>query len=304
MATSLPVAPSTPSSVVTKRLGTSFGFAALAVTVLIWAGFFLSLRAGAKANLSPDALALLRFGPAGFVFLPILVQRWERIAAVPLRHLISMVVGCGLPYFLIAGMAMRHAPVSDCSTLIPGTLPLFVAGISALFYGQKLAAGRGKALLLIGIGAGLMLVFNHGDGEVWQGYVLFLVGSLLWANFTVSLRQSGLTPLEGAALISTASLGMLLLWLLEYPPIGLLALSWHEMCFIGLVQGIGVGILSTLCYAFAVTKLGASQATAAGALTPVLASLLAVPLFGEVPGLSSMAGMALIIVGVVLASRS
>ncbi|PHV12600.1 hypothetical protein CSQ89_04810 [Chitinimonas sp. BJB300] len=279
------------------------GYLALAVTVLIWAGFFLSLRAGARANLTPDALALLRFGPAGLVFLPVLIQRWQRIKAVPLQHLVAIVAGSGLPYFLIASEAMHHAPVSDGSTLVPGTLPLFVAGITVLVYRQKLAAGQGKALMLIGTGATLMLALNHGSGEVWQGYVLFLVGSLMWANFTVSLRQSGLTPLEGAALISTTSLALLLCWLLVYPPLGLATLPLHELALQGLVQGLGVGILSTLCYAFAVAKLGASRATAAGALTPVLASLLAVPLLGEIPSLSALAGMSLIIVGVFLASR-
>ena len=248
-------------------------------------------------------LALLRFGPGGIVFLPIFVQRWKRITAVPLRHLISIVVGGGLPYFLIASMAMQHAPVSDGSTLVPGTIPLFVAGIYTLFYGQKLPPSHSKALLLIGEGAVLMLVVNNGSEKAWFGYLLFLIGSFAWANFTISLRLSGLTPLEGAALISIVSMGLLLLWILFYPPTKLSIYSWHDLCFIGLIQGFGVGIFSTLCYAYAVTKLGASRSTAAGALTPVLASLLAVPLFGEIPGPGSLAGMALIVVGVMMSSR-
>ncbi|QDQ25675.1 DMT family transporter [Chitinimonas arctica] len=281
---------------------TQLGLAALVVTVLIWASFFLSLRAGARAHLAPDELALIRFGPAGLIFLPVLCSRWRRIAAVPLRHLLGIVIGSGLPYFLVAGLGMRHAPVSDGSTLIPGTLPLFVAAISVLVFRQALPAGRGRALALIALGVATLLALNHGTGEIWRGYALCLFGSLLWANFTVSLRKSGLSPVEGAALISTVSLAMLSIWLVGHPPVGLAALPARELAFHVAIQGLGVGLLSTLCYAYAISRLGAERAAAAGALTPVVASLLAVPLFGELPGPASLLGMLLIVAGVVLAS--
>ncbi|MDN3576279.1 DMT family transporter [Chitinimonas viridis] len=286
-----------------QRRGVMLGVAALVVTVLIWAGFFLSLRAGARANLAPDELALVRFGPAGLVFLPVLLRQWRRIAAVPLRHLLGILAGSGLPYFLVAGLGMRHAPVSDGATLIPGTLPLFVAAISVLLYGQAWASVKLRALGLIAAGVVLMLLLNHGSGDIWQGYGLFLLGSLMWANFTVSLKQSGLSPWEGAAVISCGSLALLAVWLLLHPPVGLLALPVASLGFHVAVQGLGVGLLSTLCYAFAIARLGAGRAAAAGALTPVVASVLALPLFGEVPTLASLLGMGLIVAGVVLTHR-
>ncbi|MBI3144058.1 MAG: DMT family transporter [Pseudogulbenkiania sp.] len=286
-----------------QRSGLVTGVAALAVTVLIWASFFVSLRAGARAQLRPDELALIRFAPAGLGFLPLLISRWRRIAAVPWPLLASILVGSGLPYFLVAGLGMRHAPVADGSTLIPGTLPLCVALLGTLLYRQRPPSSRIPALLLIGAGVLTLMTLNHGQGELGQGYALFLLGSLMWANYTLALRRSGLSPLEGAALISTGSLALLLPWLLLHPPLGLMALPAGQLMLQGLIQGLGVGLVSTLCYAVAISRLGAETAAAAGALTPVLASLLALPLFGEMPGTGSLLGMVLIVAGVIGASR-
>ena len=279
------------------------GLGALAITLLIWAAFFLSLRAGAKAHLAPEELALVRFGPAGLVFLPVLVARWQRIAAVPLPTLMSIFAGAGLPYFLIAGLGMRHAPVADGSTLIPGTLPLFISILGAVFYGQVVSRGRMLALALIMLGVAGLVFLRPSEQHLGQGYVLFLLGSAMWSNFTLALRRSGLSAVEGAAVISTTSLIGLLAWMLFHPPVGLMQMPVSGLLFHGAVQGVGVGLASTLCYAYAISKLGPERAATAGALTPVLATLMAVPLFGEVPGIVSVAAMLLIVVGVVLANR-
>jgi len=57
------------------------------------------------------------------------------------------------------------------------------------------------------------------------------------------------------------------------------------------------------CGFTAVARLGADRSAIAGSLTPVVATLLAVPLLGEVPPATSMLGMALIIGVVTLANR-
>ncbi len=282
------------------------GLLALGLTVLVWSGFFLSLRLGAKAALPPLEIALFRFLPATVCFLPVLWQRWRKITAVPWPLLLMMVCGAGLPYFLVAGLGMRHAPVADGSTLLPGTLPLFVSLLALGLLGQPLAPSRRKGLALIASGVVLMLLFSlsHAQAGLGQGYALFLFGSLLWAGFTLALRRSGLGPLEGAAVLTYGSLPLLLLalWLSD-APLQLPQLPASQLALQFLLQGLGVGLVSTLSYAYAVARLGAEKAAIAGALTPVVASLLAVPLLGELPPLSSLLGMALIVAGVLLANR-
>lgn len=285
------------------------GLLALGLTVLVWSGFFLSLRLGAKAALPPLEIALFRFLPATVCFLPVLWRRWRRIVAVPWPLLLMMVCGAGLPYFLVAGLGMRHAPVADGSTLLPGTLPLFVSLLALGLLGQPLAPSRRKGLALIASGVVLMLLFSlsHAQAGLEQGYALFLLGSLLWAGFTLALRRSGLGPLEGAAVLTYGSLPLLLLALalgLSDAPLQLQHVPASQLALQFVLQGLGVGLVSTLSYAYAVARLGAEKAAIAGALTPVLASLLAVPLLGELPPLSSLLGMALIVAGVLLANRA
>lgn len=279
------------------------GWAALAVTLAIWAGFFISLRAGARVALPPAELALIRFGPAGLLFLPLLATRWRRFAALPARLWVGIIAGAGLPYFLIAGWAMRHAPVADGATLIPGTLPLSTALLGLALQGRA-AFARWPALLCIAAGVASLIAFGAGAHGQAVGYALFLLCSLLWSNYTLALREARLQPLEAAALISSVSLIALLPWCLLNPPRALLALDASQLLLHGAIQGLGVGLVSTLSYSLAVQRLGAQRCAAVGALTPVLAGVLAWAAFGEQPGLATVMGMGLIVGGVWWSQRA
>lgn len=281
------------------------GWAALALTLAIWAAFFISLRAGARVALPPVELALLRFGPAGLLFAPLLWQRRARFAAVPARLWLLIVAGAGLPYFLIAGWGMRHAPVADGATLIPGTLPLFTALLAAALHGRA-ALARWPALLCIAAGVATMLALKAGHADLAQGYAFFLLGSLMWSAYTLALREAKLAPLEAAAMISTVSLALLLpllAWQAAEHGLALPGLSGELLLLQLGIQSVGVGLVSTLSYSYAVARLGAQRSATAGALTPVLATLLAMPLFGEQPDGATLLGMALIAGGVLWSQR-
>lgn len=278
------------------------GWAAMGLTLLIWAGFFLSLRAGAKAALAPTDLALLRFLPAALLLAPLAWARRRRLLQVPPRLLLAILFGAGLPYFLLAGWAMRHAPVADGATLIPGTLPLSAALLAAFASGRT-ALARWPALLAIAVGVLVLLVLGSGaSGAAWV-YGLFLLCSLLWSNYTLALRRAGLQPLEAVALLALLSSLLLLPLLVWQPPTALLALPTDTLLLQFLVQGLGVGLVSTFSFSLAVARLGAQRCAAAGALTPVLAGLLAWALLGEAPGLATLVGMGLIVGGVLWSQR-
>ena len=107
---------------------------------------------------------------------------------------------------------MQFAPAAEIGPLLPGTMPLFVALIGWLVFGERLAGVRvlGFALILIGVvcigGYGLLLAGNG----AWRGHLLLLTGACLWGIYTHAYRRSGLSALQAAALIGFWSFLILL----------------------------------------------------------------------------------------------
>ncbi|WP_295891073.1 DMT family transporter [uncultured Vibrio sp.] len=296
------------------------GYLAIFATVLLWSGFFLSLRGGAISALTPADMALTRFVIPAIVLLPITYRARYKILSIPKRYFLGMVVGGGLPYLLIAGLAMNYATVSDGSALVPGTLPLFVSAIAIMFYSQPLSAHRklGLGLIVIGITLFLWTSFtdNHASNTL-QGHLLFLLGSIMWAVFTISARVTQLPALVCAGVISlfsTFALVMLITfngldsalfpfnsdqtWIMTIKQWPFEELLGHLM-----IQGVGAGIIASFTFLHAISVLGAERTAAFGSLTPVVATLLAIVIFGENPTLTTWCGLTIICLGSVIASN-
>ena len=284
----------------------TLGVIALAVTVLVWSGFFLSLRFGAKIDLPPLEIAILRFGPGTLVFLPIAIRHRRRFLNAPRLPMALMVLGSGFPYLMVAGTGMSLAPVADGSTILPGLNPVFVSLIGFWLLRRPIPRTRRLGLGLILAGIGLLLthsIMNPTLGLL-EGYVVFVVAGLMWATFTLAFEKSGLRPIEGAAVVTFGSLPLLvgaLLW--RGTPLQLMDLGLDSLIPMFVAQGIGVGLLSTIAYTTAVRHLGANRAAMAGALTPVVSTVLAIVLLSEHPFPTTLAGMAIIIAGVALSNR-
>ena len=120
------------------------GWAAALATVLLWSGFFLSLRLGAEEKLPPQALALLRFGIPALLLLPYYWRHRTRLHSVPLRWQLAMLAGAGLPFFWLGATGMQLAPVAQGSALIPGKAPSWSA-CWACCCGANLAPPNGAA---------------------------------------------------------------------------------------------------------------------------------------------------------------
>jgi len=278
------------------------GHAALLLLVCIWAGFYVSLRSGGRLALGPSTLATLRFAPAGLLLLPRLWLNRRDLARVGPWRALLIVAGGGLGFFLLASIALREASTDTASVLILGTLPLMVALVGALWLRRWPSRGQWPALALIVAGAAWIAIGNPAltAATLWR----LLACSLAWALYTVALRVSGLAVLDAAALVAAGSLLLLLPWLVLSPPWQLGELSPATLLPPLLVQGVLVGLVATLCYGFALERLGSLRVAAAGALAPLLAALMALALFGEAPAPAALPGMALLMGGVLTSSRA
>jgi len=200
---------------------------------------------------------------------------------------------------------MNWSPVADGSTLIPGAAPLFVTGMAVLLFGQRMTVLRIVGLLAIAVGIAGFLYSSLLDPnlELLHGHMLFLVCSFLWAVFTISVRQSGLNPLEVTAVLTVPNGILLLAWGAIVQP----ELTWGtvpttDLVVLMLTQGVAVGLGSGVLYAYAISRLGAEVTSAIGSMTPVAATLLAAVLLSESIELTALVGSILVTAGVICLS--
>ena len=129
--------------------GAAFGFTA----AFIWASWSVITRWTVTTRLDAWDIAALRFGVAGVLLSPVLMQRglvrdrigWFRLAVI--------IAGLGAPYVLVAAGGLHFAPASDQGALNPGCMPLFVAVITACGSRERFLMTRkfGLALMLAGV---------------------------------------------------------------------------------------------------------------------------------------------------------
>jgi drug/metabolite transporter (DMT)-like permease len=212
-----------------------------------------------------------------------------------------MVAGSGAPFFLVVATGMGHASAAESGILLGGTMPFFVALLSAVVDGERFSrsrlAGFGAVLLALLLIGGSAVVAGEGAGRL-----LVPLGAALWAGYTLAFRRSGLPAIAAAGIIAAWSTLLLL-------PLSLLGgaaefLAAGPAVILGQIvsQGILSGIVALICYGAAVIRLGASRAAVFAALPPALAALIAVPVLGELPDPLTYAGIVLAVAGVALGS--
>lgn len=284
--------------------GAAFGLAAVA----IWASWSAVTRLAVTTNLDAWDIAALRFGIAGLLLAPVVVRRGLAIDRLGWTGLAIVVAGGGAPYALAAAAGLRFAPAHDQGALNPGFMPLFVALLAATALGERISVQQKIGLMLILAGA-VLLVGSHAtvsDAD-WRtsrsiGHALFLVAAFLWACFTVIIRRAQLDPLHATALVATGSLILFLPLYLALRGARIALVPIGELALQAVFQGVLVTIVSLVLYGRSVAMLGATAAAAFGALVPALTALIAIPLLDETPDGSDWLAIALVSVGVYLAS--
>lgn len=290
----------------------TLGYAAIFITILLWSGFFLSLKGGAISSLQSDDIALARFLLPALVLLPSVLRHIGKVRSIPNKYLLGIVIGCGLPYLLVASSAMQYVPVSHGSALIPGTLPLFVSTIAVICYQQPLSRHRMIGLLSVLFGIATFLISNansHYDEGQFQGHLLLLLGCFMWAVFTISARVANLGAYVTAGFTAIISLIILVVavglgWLESHlVKVPISQWPWQEMMNHIMLQGLGAGIIASFTFLYAVRTIGAEASAAFGSLTPVVATLLAIPIFDEHPDTITWCALILVTCGSIVASN-
>lgn len=294
-------ATSVPTTGPAGRQSVGVGVLCGLAVALIWSSWSVATRFAVTTSLGPHDVTFLRFGVSALLLWPILLRKGLGIQQIGIVRLLVMVLGAGVPFMLLGSIGMQFAPASHVATLMIGTMPISVALLSGLLFGERFTRQQlsGMGIVIAGVLCigGYALIANRAAGE-WRGDLLFLLAGLFFASFTVAQRRSGVSPWHATALVNCLSA-------LVFAPIYFLWLKPNiftappaDVAFQVVAQGIAVAILGMFFYTEAVRRLGAPRAAIFGALAPALAVLIGMVFLKEVPAWLTLVGIALVMCGV------
>lgn len=287
-------------------------YLALAAAALFWGGNWVLAR-WIQNQFPPQTLSLLRWGSAALFLAPFAIgptlrvwpavrREWKRLA------ILGAIGVTGFSSLSYTGLSFT---TSINGSLLNTAAPVFILIMSAMGFGERitLVEVAGVAVSLIGVVA----IVARGSLEtlaamqVNAGDAIVMVAVLLWAVYTVLLRRWRIQLPPMVFLFTTIVLSLPLpmaTTALEYalgaPAPSPDTIGWITIVYLGLFPSIG----AYACWNFGVSRAGAARATLFQYLIPVFAAALAVSLLGEEIRLFHIAGAALIVGGLLLATRA
>lgn len=285
------------------RRDTVIGIAWGLLVVLIWAAWVVSTRAGVRTSLGPLDIAFIRYACASLLLLPVAIRRRLPLLVRDARTTMAIVAGAGAPFLLVSVSGMRFAPASEIASVMIGAMPFFVALMAVAVLGERLRwlQWTGFAVVVVGlavINASGLLEGRHG---AWRGHLLFLLAAAMWGVYTVSLRAAKVTALHSAFAVNAWSLLLVTIACVASGRLVVASASWTDIAVQAGAQSVSA-VIGLYAFGESVRRLGAARAAVVGALTPGVATLMAVPLLGEHPSGTTLIGLVAISAGVALAS--
>ncbi|MBL8701060.1 MAG: DMT family transporter [Alphaproteobacteria bacterium] len=285
----------------------AIGVAAGLATALLWGSWAVVSRLGVLGALDPWDISVLRYLVSTAVLAPVLLRRGaisrRGVLGVPWRAVAALSLTGGPPYMLVVLTGLGMAPASRHAVFGSGMMPLLTLAFSALLLSERPSAVRiaGTALAT----AGVVLTVLHGltasEARLGFGEALFFLSAVLWAGYTVASRIWQVPALPAVAILSLVGAVLLIPVYLSLVGPRFLAAPAVEILGQAVFQGLVTGLLATFLYMRAIEILGPARASLFVALVPPIATVSAWPILGERPGLVTLAGVALVSLGMVVA---
>jgi len=112
-------------------------WAALAITVVIWAGYLVVTRAAMNADLGPVDVGLLRSVPAAILMLPYLIRHGPLPPGTRAIDVFGIGILGGTAFIFCLSIGLDFAPVADSGIFAPSMLPVFIALFGFLFFRDR-----------------------------------------------------------------------------------------------------------------------------------------------------------------------
>jgi drug/metabolite transporter (DMT)-like permease len=260
------------------------------------------------AKVSPSTAAVFRCGYALPVLGLLALRERRRFGAPPAGHW-RYAAAAGT--FFAADLILWHHAIGDVgaglATALANLQVVFVAVAAWLLLGERVAARVVVAVGLVFAGAVLIsgVAGNAAFGsDPARGALFGVLTSIAYTGFILVLREAGRDlrrpagPLFAATFVATivAIVAWALLGELDLVP------SWPAHGWL-LVLALTSQVLGWLLIAVALPRLPASLTSIVLTVQPVGSVLLGIVLLGEDPAALQLLGVAVIVAGIVLATR-
>ncbi len=292
-----------PQRRASRQVLAGLGWAGLSVT--IFSGWFVVTRFSVTRELRIWDITALRFGIGAMLLAPVVLRRGARLPPLAWGEGLVFCMLWGVPFVLLVALGLQLTSAAEAATIAPTLMPVFAGVLAWAVLRER--QGRVRWLGYGAIVFGLMALVAAGAAAHGApnpaGIGALAAAAAMWAVYTLLFRRSGLSPIQAAALICVWSA---VLFLPVYLFLGLSRFrlaSPGEIALQVIYQGGLMSGVALVTFNRAVSILGSSAATAIIALLPAIASLLAVPVLGEVPSAAQCAAIAVIVAGVCLAAK-
>lgn len=286
-------------------------FLLLAAASLMWSGNWVAGRA-LRGAFDPVTLNFLRWAIAVLLLAPFALPGLRGKSAVVRRHagVLLLLAFTGVALFQsLVYLGLRTTSAVN-GVLINSSAPLFMVLCSWAIERERVTL-RQVAGMLISL-VGILVIFSRGEMrnllhfEFHAGDAWILLAMPVWGVYSVFLKRRP-PELSGTGFLFVISaFGMLML----APIFAFKALAavprWPAPAEAAgvLYMGIAASVLAFMCWNRGVAVVGANAAGFTLHLLPAFGTLLAILFLGESFGGYHAAGIATIVAGVILASRS
>jgi len=272
--------------------------ACVALTVLLWASAFPSIRAALVA-FGPAELAALRFAIASLALG--LYLAWARPPLPNRKELPRILAAGGLgiaAYNLLLNTGSRAVDAGTASFVV-NTAPVFTALLGAALLGERLRP-LGWFGIALSFGGVALIAVGRGEMGFGTGALLVLAAAVCQASQFV--LQKPLLARCGALPVTACLLWAGTAMLLPFLPGALASAATAPAGALGAVVFLGLGpaALAYVAWSYALSRLPVSRAASFLYLVPPIATLLAWIWLGETPGSGALVGGAVALSGVVL----
>jgi len=284
-------------------------WAAIAVTLLLWASAFAGIRAGMRLTpaglpgpdgYGPGEVALLRFGTASLVLAVYAIATRMRL---PRAEDLGRIAFAGLTGITIYHVALNYGEVTvsaGAASLLIASGPVFTALMSAGFLGERLTLLGWLGIAVAFVGAALISL-SQGTGMSFSpGAVLILLAAVSTSVFFIVSKR----PLKKYSALEFTSYSI---WagtvpLLFFAPglVGRFPTAAPSATIAIVYLGVFPAAIAYVLWNYALARMPASILSSFLYLSPVLAMAIAWVWIGELPTLLTIVGGAIAIAGVAI----